>query len=153
MGVAFLTVHGRTAAERTTVPVHWDAIKLVKESVAIPVIANGDVTQWEDVEELYQKTGANGVMAARGLLENPALFSGSRQTPAACIREYVDLALHHATPFKTAHHHLAQMTISHFTRPERLAFYSCKSMSGTLDFLRTRFGDTWEAATSSRKQS
>ena len=51
-------------------------IRLVKDSVHIPVIANGDVTSLEGAREVQEKTGVDGVMVARALLENPALFDG-----------------------------------------------------------------------------
>jgi tRNA-dihydrouridine synthase len=38
-----------------------------------------------DVEEIYSKTNVDGVMSARGLLRNPALFAGYEYTPWECI--------------------------------------------------------------------
>lgn len=58
-GVSWITVHGRTAEERHQ-PVHYDAIKTIKDSVSVPVIANGDIKYLEDVESTYQVTGVDG---------------------------------------------------------------------------------------------
>lgn len=59
-GVSWITVHGRTADERHQ-PVHYDAIKIIKESLGIPVIANGDIKNPKDVESVWELTGADGM--------------------------------------------------------------------------------------------
>uniref|UniRef100_A0AAV2J4R5 tRNA-dihydrouridine(20a/20b) synthase [NAD(P)+]-like n=1 Tax=Knipowitschia caucasica TaxID=637954 RepID=A0AAV2J4R5_KNICA len=79
-GVSWITVHGRTAQERHQ-PVHYDGIKTIKDCVNIPVIANGDIKYLKDVETIHKLTGVDGVMSARGLLANPAMFSGFEDTP------------------------------------------------------------------------
>lgn len=58
-GVSWITVHGRTADERHQ-PVHYDAIKTIKDSLSIPVIANGDIKSMQDVEATYALTGVDG---------------------------------------------------------------------------------------------
>ncbi|XP_031153155.1 uncharacterized protein LOC116048289 isoform X2 [Sander lucioperca] len=58
-GASWITVHGRTAEERHQ-PVHYDAIKTIKDSVSIPVIANGDIKYLRDVESTHQLTGVDG---------------------------------------------------------------------------------------------
>ncbi|XP_036432924.1 B-cell receptor-associated protein 29-like isoform X2 [Colossoma macropomum] len=59
-GVSWITVHGRTAEERHQ-PVHYDAIKNIKDSLSIPVIANGDIKNLRDVESIHQLTGVDGM--------------------------------------------------------------------------------------------
>ncbi|XP_033182210.1 B-cell receptor-associated protein 29 isoform X2 [Anabas testudineus] len=58
-GVSWITVHGRTTEERHQ-PVHYDAIKTIKDSVSVPVIANGDIKYLRDVESTHQLTGVDG---------------------------------------------------------------------------------------------
>lgn len=58
-GVSWITVHGRTSEERHQ-PVHFDAIKTIKDSVSVPVIANGDIKYLRDVESTHQLTGVDG---------------------------------------------------------------------------------------------
>ena len=75
-GVSLLTVHGRTVenAKLYTSQADWDIIRKVKETVAIPVIANGGISCREDALQCLEYTGADGVMSSEALLENPKLF-------------------------------------------------------------------------------
>ena len=73
-GADFLTLHGRTRAGKYKAPVDYDAIRRAKEAVAIPVIANGDITSVERVQEVRKTTGCDGVMIGRGAVGNPWIF-------------------------------------------------------------------------------
>lgn len=58
-GLSFLTVHGRTKDQRSD-PVNLDAIRMIKESVKVPVIANGDIFSISDAEHVHEMTAVNG---------------------------------------------------------------------------------------------
>ncbi|XP_046578362.1 tRNA-dihydrouridine(20a/20b) synthase [NAD(P)+]-like [Haliotis rubra] len=58
-GASFISVHGRTKHERCQ-PVHYDAIKVIKDSVSVPVVANGDIKSMDDVSDVCDKTGVDG---------------------------------------------------------------------------------------------
>ncbi|XP_040400692.1 tRNA-dihydrouridine(20a/20b) synthase [NAD(P)+]-like isoform X3 [Cygnus olor] len=58
-GVSWITVHGRNVEERHQ-PVHYDAIKVIKESLSIPIVANGDIKTLKDAENVHHLTGADG---------------------------------------------------------------------------------------------
>jgi tRNA-dihydrouridine synthase B len=73
-GADFLAIHGRTRAGAYKAPVDYEAIKLAKESVAIPVIANGDITNYQVYKEVIKITGCDGVMIGRGAIGNPWIF-------------------------------------------------------------------------------
>ena len=77
-GASFISVHGRTKDQRCE-PVSLEAIRNIKQSLNIPVVANGDVKTLADLEETVAVTGCDGVMAARGMLENPAMYAGSNK--------------------------------------------------------------------------
>lgn len=75
-GANFITVHGRTREEGTSVPVDLEAVRVVKGSVRVPVVANGDVWSLEEVRRTVERTGCDGIMAARAVLQDPGLFRG-----------------------------------------------------------------------------
>lgn len=74
-GVALLVVHGRTRAEMYRPGIHADIIAQVKQTVSIPVLANGDIETPQDAQTLLQQTGCDGVMVGRGALGAPWLFA------------------------------------------------------------------------------
>lgn len=108
-GVDYITVHGRTKTTRSSQPADWNAIKLVKETVSVPVVANGDCFSIEDADKIAELTGVDGIMAVRGILANPALFAGYTTTPWAAVEVFWDLASSYGLPFRITQHHLSQM--------------------------------------------
>jgi tRNA-dihydrouridine synthase 1 len=80
LGVKVLTVHGRRKEEKKQLvgECNWEAIRMVKESVGIPVIANGGIECYEDVVECFKVTKCDAVMSSEKLLEYPALFDNSK---------------------------------------------------------------------------
>ncbi len=73
-GADFIAVHGRTRAGKFKSEVDYDAIRKIKESVSIPVIANGDITSYEKARSVLEFTGADGVMIGRGAVGKPWIF-------------------------------------------------------------------------------
>lgn len=73
-GADLLTVHGRTRAQQYEGKADWDAIAAVKAAVRVPVAANGDVFEPEDVPRILAHTGADFVMIGRGSLGDPWIF-------------------------------------------------------------------------------
>lgn len=72
-GAQMITIHGRTRAQGYNGAAKWDWIARVKEVLAIPVIANGDIFSVEAAIACLQQTGADGVMCSRGTLGYPFL--------------------------------------------------------------------------------
>jgi len=73
-GAAAITVHGRTADDNYGIPCNHEMIAEVVQSVSVPVIANGDVSDAHSALATLRATGAAGVMVARGALTRPWIF-------------------------------------------------------------------------------
>lgn len=73
-GISAITVHGRTRTDFYSGKADLEIIKKVKEAVKIPVIANGDVVDEESALQMFEITGADGIMIGRGTFGNPWLF-------------------------------------------------------------------------------
>ena len=74
LGIAAVTLHGRTKVQMYGGTANWDAVRELKRSLSIPVIANGDVFSGVDAARILRYTGADGVMIARGCFGNPWIF-------------------------------------------------------------------------------
>lgn len=137
-GMDAVAVHGRTRMEQYMGKADWEKIRIVKESVRIPVYANGDVFTGEDAKSIAEATGCDGILVGRGALGNPWLFEEARA--ALCEEAYqrpdaetvITLALRHAemmAQWKDERHAIVEMR-KHF------AWY-LKGMRGAAK-LRTR---------------
>uniref|UniRef100_A0A1I7U3J8 tRNA-dihydrouridine synthase n=1 Tax=Caenorhabditis tropicalis TaxID=1561998 RepID=A0A1I7U3J8_9PELO len=107
-GVTHLTVHGRTPSQKAE-PIDIESIRIVKSSVTVPVIANGGITTRKEALFLAEQTGADGIMAANGLLDNPALFAGFEYTPVDCVEHFMRLSKEHGLDWLLYHQHLQYM--------------------------------------------
>ncbi len=72
-GIQMLAVHGRTRADRFNGDAEYDTIAEIVGSVAIPVLANGDITSADKAREVLARTGAAGVMVGRAAQGQPWL--------------------------------------------------------------------------------
>lgn len=70
-GIKMITVHGRTRAQMYNGHADWGFIQSVKDAVKLPVVANGDITNFEDVDNARTLSGADGVMIGRGTYGRP----------------------------------------------------------------------------------
>jgi nifR3 family TIM-barrel protein len=70
-GLKMFTVHGRTRNQFYKGRADWNAIRKVVAAVDAPVIANGDILSFEDVEECLGQSCAHGVMIGRGAQGRP----------------------------------------------------------------------------------
>jgi len=90
-GADRLTVHARTKVEGYRPPAHWDWIARIREQVAIPVTANGEIWSWDDYRRCREISGCDDVMIGRGLIARPGLALEikqrlRRQTP--CLSDW-----------------------------------------------------------------
>lgn len=73
-GAAVLCIHGRTRAQQYAGRADRGLIAAVKQAVAIPVIANGDIDSPAEARDMLEQTGADALMIGRGALGNPFVF-------------------------------------------------------------------------------
>ena len=74
-GAAAIAVHGRTRQQYYKPPVDYDLIRQVKQSVRIPVIANGDIDSAKKAKQILDFTGCDFVMIGRASMGNPWIFT------------------------------------------------------------------------------
>ncbi|MDN0081941.1 tRNA-dihydrouridine synthase [Crenobacter sp. SG2305] len=79
-GAAELTVHARTKVEGYRPPAHWDWLARIRETVSLPLTANGEVWSLADYHGIRDVSGCDTVMIGRGLVAMPDL---GRQIRAA----------------------------------------------------------------------
>lgn len=137
-GVKWITVHGRTKSARSSAPVNYDAIRLVKEVARVPIFGNGHCFTLEDATLFREKTGVDGIMAARGLLENPALFKGYKYVPRECVDDWCRFALFYTIPLQIFHQQLMHMLDRFMTKEEKTYFHSLVSVPSMVEFLRSQ---------------
>ncbi|WP_305909356.1 tRNA dihydrouridine synthase DusB [Methylomarinum sp. Ch1-1] len=92
-GIQALAIHGRTRACKFNGAAEYDTIKRVKQTVAIPVIANGDIDSAEKAKKVLHETGADAVMIGRAAQGKPWIFQE--------IQNRLDASAHYAMPTRS----------------------------------------------------
>lgn len=101
-GIRSLAVHGRTRACGYTGEAEYDTIRAIKQSVRIPVVANGDIRTPEKAREVLEHTGADAVMIGRAAQGRPWIFreieyflATGRHLPEPTVEEIRTIMLGH----------------------------------------------------------
>jgi nifR3 family TIM-barrel protein len=100
-GIDALSVHGRTVAELSKVPNHWEEIGKVVEiknklGLSTKIIGNGDVESTKQGIDLAETYGVDGIMIGRGVFKNPAVFANEARSwkmedRIKLLRKHLDL--------------------------------------------------------------
>ncbi|KAJ7717045.1 FMN-linked oxidoreductase [Mycena metata] len=92
-GASWLTLHARTvsARRRRHGAADLSQVKRLKDNLRMPVVSNGNVRVWDDLEENLRYTGADGLMVGETLLGNPCLFANQVSDPVTISLEYITI--------------------------------------------------------------
>lgn len=100
-GAAAVTVHGRTREQMYAPYADLDIIKQVKNSVSVPVIGNGDITDGKSCKKMLEYTLCDAVAVGRGALGRPWIFSeinaflGNYEFTEPTVEEKMDIMMEH----------------------------------------------------------
>ena len=104
VGIAALTIHGRTRCQMYKGEADWTLIGAVKENprMHIPIIGNGDVNSAQKAKEAFERYGVDGIMVGRASFGHPWIFTEIRhlldtgeELPPMSVKDRVALAKRH----------------------------------------------------------
>ena len=95
LGIKFITVHGRTVKQMYKGQANYEEIKKVVEAVNIPVIANGDITDYQKAQYVLEYTGAKGAAIGRGAIGKPWIFLEMKQSGEITPEQKKEVLLEH----------------------------------------------------------
>ncbi|KAK0452270.1 FMN-linked oxidoreductase [Armillaria borealis] len=146
-GASWITLHARTvsARRRRNGPADLLQVRALKENLQVPVISNGNVRVWRDIQSNLDYTGADGVMVGETLLGNPCIFSGTVPDPVDISLEYLQLCRDYpdTATFPTVQTHIRHFVDFQCDRKPwyqkfRTALGSCCDVDDVERMLRTK---------------
>ena len=135
-GIKLLTIHGRTRCQFYDGRADWGFIREVKAVTKLPVIANGDISTLDDVDQALEQSGADGIMVGRGAYGRPwfpkqamhYLRTGERLPDPSLSEQYAAVREH----FEAMLSHYGSETGVRMAR-KHLGWYS-KGLPASADF-------------------
>ena len=120
VGIAALTIHGRTRAQMYRGEADWTLIGKVKNNpqIQIPIIGNGDVDSGPKAAEMFDRYGVDGVMIGRATYGRPWIFREVKHylatgevLPQPSVCERVEIAKEHLLPKERQAHGLTASSL------------------------------------------
>ncbi|KAI4292061.1 tRNA-dihydrouridine synthase 1 [Pancytospora philotis] len=139
-GCALLVVHGRQRHQKgpETGLASWEHIRAVKESLSIPVVANGNIIYHENIQQCIDSTGCDGVMVAEPHLFDPTILVPEKYRATDILREYLQIVRSDPRKAKFKHtksHAFKMLQPALSANPELCAdLDECKSLDQFLAF-------------------
>ena len=132
----FVTVHARTRTQRSSTPPDLAALKTLKSHFPdVLMLANGDVYTLQDAENIASFTGVQGAMSARGILENPCLFSGHAITTLEAVAKIMAHAAATGLRYELVQYHVHEMLSKTATKRQKKQIMECRDMLQLTDWL------------------
>ena len=164
VGIAALTIHGRTRAQLYKGNAEWDLIGKVKNNprMKIPIIGNGDIDGPVKAKDMFDKYGVDGIMIGRATVGRPWIFRDIKHylkcgelLPEPSVNEKADLALLHlgkSLEFKEGKRAIFEMRrhlsnyfkgLPHFkeTRLKLLTSLEVDEIKNIIEEIRAKWGD------------
>ncbi|KAK3329574.1 dihydrouridine synthase [Apodospora peruviana] len=158
--IDFLTIHPRTRSTPSSTPINVEALEVLTSTFGdkVPILVSGDVFTLNSLPftsplllsrpqqsqtPLMQIPKLAGLMSARAILANPALYTGHDACPWSAVDTFMNKVARAPLPFKLVLHHLSEMCApgmgpnknALLSKPERAAMLACANMVDLIDFL------------------
>jgi tRNA-dihydrouridine synthase 4 len=167
--IDFLTIHPRTRHTPSSTPINLEALELLTSTFGgrVPILLSGDVFALNALPftspllNIEKENGLKsdnlshptlpklaGLMSARAILANPALYAGYDACPWEAVETFMFNVARAPLPFKLTLHHLSEMCSpgmgpnksALLTKQERTAMMACTNMCDLIDFLDEKKG-------------
>ncbi|HRD55692.1 MAG TPA: tRNA dihydrouridine synthase DusB [Parachlamydiaceae bacterium] len=135
-GAKAICIHGRTRKQAYKGPANWDYIKLAKEAAtSIKVIANGDITDAQSAKRIFEYTGCDAILVARGTMGQPWIVSDiirelQGEAPLVRSQEEYKMALFQHFEHTFDYHHARRTAVD----MRRVGCWYFKKSVGTKSF-------------------
>jgi tRNA-dihydrouridine synthase B len=94
-GADIITIHGRTVKQIYSGETNYEEIAKIKESLSIPVLANGNIDSYEKAKWVFDYTKCDGVMIGRGAVGNPWIFKEIKEQKTVSKEEKKEVIIEH----------------------------------------------------------
>ncbi len=96
-GADMIAIHGRTRKQEFSGEVDWEMIGQVKKLLKIPVLANGGIKNWQDIDRCLEISGADGVLIGQAAVGRPWIFDEYKQQKSIelSFEETCEIAFEH----------------------------------------------------------